>query len=350
LRRQSCRLPTQARDVAWETGALVNQMRRNVASPIGLSGPQKPVLNRVRVRVSPIAQLLSRFPSGSRLRCFRPSLHLTRADLEVSVPSSPTHQLRFLARIHGAVAELALLVVAPAGQAVRQERARVVPAEREQRRAAQPRHVGRLFAEGVLVDEATPAGNRTVVLARAHRIGTCCDVDHVAEVLIDRRQHDAVATEVAPAADRAVGESGATERIADRDLRDAAKALDRSERVVAFRAEPIAELRVVVGAGARDGRIFEDDAREQLARRDLHGSAGGANRARDPACEGTAEAIGTEETCQIMWRRGGPVRVVTVRTKYRSTAPAASTDAPNSTEETLPKIVTTSVPPQILTS
>jgi transposase len=68
----------------------------------------------------------------------------------------------------------------------------------------------------------------------------------------------------------------------------------------------------------------------------------------DPACEGTAEPIGTEETCQIMWRRGGPVRVVTVRSKYRSTAPTASTDTPKSTEET-PVIVTTPVPPQILT-
>jgi transposase len=68
----------------------------------------------------------------------------------------------------------------------------------------------------------------------------------------------------------------------------------------------------------------------------------------DPTCEGTAEPIGTEETCQIMWRRGGPVRVVTVRTKYRSTTPTASSDTPSSTE-TLTTIVTTPVPPQILT-
>jgi len=69
----------------------------------------------------------------------------------------------------------------------------------------------------------------------------------------------------------------------------------------------------------------------------------------DPACEGTAEAIGAEETCQIMWRRGGPVRVVTVRTKYRSSAPTAPIDALSATEQTPPTIVTTPVPPQILT-
>ena len=65
----------------------------------------------------------------------------------------------------------------------------------------------------------------------------------------------------------------------------------------------------------------------------------------DPLCDGTAEPIGAEETCQIMWRRGGPVRVVTVRTKYRSAVSPASTAA----EETMPVIVTTPVPPQILT-
>lgn len=36
------------------------------------------------------------------------------------------------------------------------------------------------------------------------------------------------------------------------------------------------------------------------------------------AFEGKADRIGTEETCQVMWRRGGPVRVVTVRIEPRS--------------------------------
>lgn len=53
----------------------------------------------------------------------------------------------------------------------------------------------------------------------------------------------------------------------------------------------------------------------------------------DAACERTAERIGTEETCQIMWRRGGPVRVVTVRIKYRQ---STSPPAPDTTELATP--------------
>lgn len=51
-----------------------------------------------------------------------------------------------------------------------------------------------------------------------------------------------------------------------------------------------------------------------------------------------------------MWRRGGPVRVVTVRTKYRAAAPSPATDTTNGTtaEASTPVIVTTPVPPQIL--
>jgi len=50
----------------------------------------------------------------------------------------------------------------------------------------------------------------------------------------------------------------------------------------------------------------------------------------DPACEGTAVQIDTEETCQIMWRRGGLVRVVTVRIKYCSvpSSPASELATP----------------------
>lgn len=69
---------------------------------------------------------------------------------------------------------------------------------------------------------------------------------------------------------------------------------------------------------------------------------------RDPLLEGKAECIGTEETCQMMWRRGGPVRVVTVRFKYRSTQPVPSIEAPVATIEP-PTIVTVPVPAQILT-
>ena len=71
----------------------------------------------------------------------------------------------------------------------------------------------------------------------------------------------------------------------------------------------------------------------------------------DPAFEGTVERIGAEETCQVMWRRGGPVRVVTVRIKYRPTPSPASTDPESSApvEVSAPVIVTAPVPPQILT-
>jgi transposase len=71
----------------------------------------------------------------------------------------------------------------------------------------------------------------------------------------------------------------------------------------------------------------------------------------DPVFEGTAERIGTEETCQVKWRRGGPVRVVTVRIKYRPAPSAPSTDTAASPppEVSAPVIVTTPVPPQILT-
>lgn len=39
----------------------------------------------------------------------------------------------------------------------------------------------------------------------------------------------------------------------------------------------------------------------------------------DPALEGKVERIGFEESCQIAYRRGGPVRVVTARAKYKQT-------------------------------
>lgn len=66
----------------------------------------------------------------------------------------------------------------------------------------------------------------------------------------------------------------------------------------------------------------------------------------DPACEGIAARIDTEETCQIMWRRGGAVRVVTVRIKYCSVssspasdlAPPALDDAPPAPTDAAPAL------------
>ena len=75
----------------------------------------------------------------------------------------------------------------------------------------------------------------------------------------------------------------------------------------------------------------------------------------DPAFEGTTERIGAEETCQVMWRRGGPVRVVTVRIKYRPTPSPPSTDPEISApvEVSPPVIVSAPVevsPPVIVTA
>jgi transposase len=66
----------------------------------------------------------------------------------------------------------------------------------------------------------------------------------------------------------------------------------------------------------------------------------------DPACEGIAARIDTEETCQIMWRRGGAVRVVTVRIKYCSVSsspasdlvPPALDDAPPAPDDAAPAL------------
>jgi transposase len=67
----------------------------------------------------------------------------------------------------------------------------------------------------------------------------------------------------------------------------------------------------------------------------------------DAELEGKVERMGSEETTQVMWQRGRAVRVVTVRIKY---GPMPSPDATADASEVLtPVIVTTPVPPQILT-
>src|SRR5262249_36808036 len=38
----------------------------------------------------------------------------------------------------------------------------------------------------------------------------------------------------------------------------------------------------------------------------------------DPVLEGKAERIGAEESCELVWRRGGFVRLVIARIKYRT--------------------------------
>jgi transposase len=56
-----------------------------------------------------------------------------------------------------------------------------------------------------------------------------------------------------------------------------------------------------------------------------------------PALEGDAEPIGWEESCRVVWRRGGFVRLVVARAKYRDTGATAE-----------PTILTTPLPPEML--
>jgi transposase len=55
----------------------------------------------------------------------------------------------------------------------------------------------------------------------------------------------------------------------------------------------------------------------------------------DPALEGKAECIGFEESYQLGWRKGGPVRIVIARAKYRTT-----------TDEGTATLVTAAMPPR----
>jgi transposase len=57
------------------------------------------------------------------------------------------------------------------------------------------------------------------------------------------------------------------------------------------------------------------------------------NEITDPALEGKAERVGFEESIQLGWRKGGPVRIVVARAKYRIT-----------TDEGTPTLVTAPMP------
>lgn len=54
----------------------------------------------------------------------------------------------------------------------------------------------------------------------------------------------------------------------------------------------------------------------------------------DPLLEGKAARIGTEESCELRWKRGGFVRVVFVRIKYDASKPATVPGAPASKTST----------------
>ncbi len=61
----------------------------------------------------------------------------------------------------------------------------------------------------------------------------------------------------------------------------------------------------------------------------------------DPLLDGHAERIGADETSQLVWRRGGMVRLVTVRIKYHPAGMPTAADRD-------PTIVMAPLPPQIL--
>jgi transposase len=64
----------------------------------------------------------------------------------------------------------------------------------------------------------------------------------------------------------------------------------------------------------------------------------------DPALEGKAPRIGTEDSYKVMWRRGGAVRVVFARVKYRVEPDPPTTDVTPTTAT----IITAELPPQMI--
>jgi hypothetical protein len=115
------------------------------------------------------------------------------------------------------------------------------------------------------------------------------------------------------------------------------------------------------GAGRDSGK------RKPTGRRDLREVDLPEERVElaDPVYEGQAERIGSEESCQVRWRRGGFVRLVVARVKYRdvdesvpasAAAPAgempATEVAPTAAGEAqipaMSPIVTAPMPPTIL--
>ena len=63
----------------------------------------------------------------------------------------------------------------------------------------------------------------------------------------------------------------------------------------------------------------------------------------DPALEGTAPRMGTEDSCKLMWRRGGFVRLVVARVKYRVAEAATDTTPAIATAETPAELIVRSL-------
>ena len=98
------------------------------------------------------------------------------------------------------------------------------------------------------------------------------------------------------------------------------------------------------GAGSGPLRRNERHARTKAGRRNLRLSDLPEERIELSASsfDGDAEPIGWEESCRMAWRRGGFVRLVVARAKYRDPGSAAA----EPTAE--PTIITTPLPPEIL--
>ena len=94
-------------------------------------------------------------------------------------------------------------------------------------------------------------------------------------------------------------------------------------------------------AGGEPSKPKAGGKRKPTGRRDLREADLPEERIQltDPDFDGSAEPIGWEESARIMWRRGGFVRLIVARAKYRDTGVAGDQE---------PMIVTTPLPPELL--
>jgi transposase len=162
---------------------------------------------------------------------------------------------------------------------------------------------------------------------------------------------------------RSAEQSRADEAIAERDrLREAYRQLQLEvelarRRLVVAKAERVdtaqlqlefaAKLAALDALGGQLAPASDDDTPSggKPARgKQVHRSTGRRNLREqdmpeerieipDPALEGTAPRMGTEDSCKVMWRRGGPVRLVIARVKYRVSELATDTTPAIATAE-----------------
>lgn len=107
------------------------------------------------------------------------------------------------------------------------------------------------------------------------------------------------------------------------------------------RLEPIPQLMPSKDAGG-GGPAGPKTPKKPAGRRELKDVAIPEERLEllDKALEGKAPRIGFEESCKLVWRRGGYLRLVVARAKYQ--VPKASTDEASPTT-----VVTTALPPEL---